>query len=83
MKEKVIAILAAHDQLRAHEREDFKAYLTTVFTQAERVPTYALDIAALEEQVHALQSQVASLTERIAVLDAAQANPAAQANSAA
>ena len=80
MKEKVIAILAAHDQLRAHEREDFKSYLATVFTQAEQVPTLLTRVSSLETQVPviaSLEAQVASLTERITALEAAQATPAA------
>ena len=80
MKEKVIAILATHDQLRAHEREDFKLYLASVFTEAEQVPALVARVMSLETQVPviaSLEAQVASLTERITALEAAQATPAA------
>jgi hypothetical protein len=77
MKEKVIAILAAHDSLRAHERGDFKAYLNTVFAQAEQVPALTSRVAALEAEVAAAQAANASLSSRVAALEAAQAKPAA------
>ena len=56
MKDKVIAILAAHDSLRASDRESFKSYLADVFSQAEQVPVLQSELTNLKAEVAALKT---------------------------
>lgn len=58
MKEKVIAILTSHDQLRAvatvpglPSRSEFSAYLHEIFSKAEQYDALAAKVAALETKL--------------------------------
>lgn len=51
MREKVIAILASHDALRADQKSEFVAYLNDVFSKAEQFDSLAGRVAAIEAGV--------------------------------
>jgi hypothetical protein len=57
MKEKVIAILASHDALRAEDRAAFAQYLHSVFTKAESHDATAAFAAQLDERLTALETK--------------------------
>jgi predicted RNase H-like nuclease (RuvC/YqgF family) len=66
--ERVVAILSAHDGLRAEERTAFSAYLVDVFEAASKVGTLERDNAELKSEVEALHSRVSDLKSQVAAL---------------
>lgn len=71
-KEDVLAILVAHDGLRASDRPKFVAYLTSVFEKAEAYDALAARVATSEQTVASAEQTIAALTERVTKLEPKQ-----------
>lgn len=63
---KVVETLAAHDQLKAHERETFKAFLAGVIAEASLGATCCRIIVNLGERIAKLEKLVAEQQKLLA-----------------